>query len=412
MRCLYLIVFLILSFSIMAQQISETGEEDTLFYILSLNNRFELKRNFLNSEKPDRLTFSDDSTGYYFYTGGTIIWFINDNLEFNLSLNSGIVKISGLYYENGKTGTTINYEHSSDYALNSFFTDEIYIEYDGIFKFLAGKANVSSATDFVFNDYVFALRSDFYLYKKQKKELTFGLQYNTIDGYFNTDYKSSPMFTADISYKNSRIFRFSLFTSLFYDNDNAFGKIYEPFVEEFLVKKMSESGIDSQVVCGGEMSECLRVDSSGYLLWSGAEIKGRTGGFRYNLDIIINYGDMEVYPYLIVNNQRIDIYKKKQKMGKISQSLKYGDNSTGGGSSGTSGTQSEILNQTLSGRRLFGYMAFAEIGYRFFRLLEVSPYFLFMSGENDLEKSGFLNSFISIKSYITQSNIFFYGGLN
>ncbi len=401
-----------LSFSLTAQEGSGDEDNSSLFYMLNLNNRFEIKRNYLNSDKPESLTFSENSTGYYFYAGGTLIWFINDNTEFNLSLNSGIMRISGLYYENDSTDTTINYESAPDYALKSLFIDELYFEYDGALRLSLGKANLSASTDFVFNDYVFFVKTDFYLYKKQKKELTLGLQYNTIDGYFNADYKSSPMITADITYKNGKAFGLSFFSSFLYDNDNAFGRIYEPFVEAFLVKKMSESGIDTATVCGGELSDCLNVDSKGYLVWLGFDLNGKSGAFHYRLSLIGNYGDMEVTPYIYVNGQTKDIYNKKQKSGKLTQYLKYGDPGMSQDTQDSSGTQSGMLNKTLSDRKLFGYMAFAEVGYKFFKLIDISPYFLYMSGENDFEKSGYLNSFVSVKSYITLSNIFFNGGLN
>jgi len=106
---LFISVFIIsLFFPIMLYSQEEEEEESSLFYMLSINNRFELKRNYLNAEKPDKLSFSENSTGYYFYAGGNLLWFIDDEWDLNLSMNSGIVRISGLYFENGKTETSIN----------------------------------------------------------------------------------------------------------------------------------------------------------------------------------------------------------------------------------------------------------------------------------------------------------------
>jgi len=297
---------------------------------------------------------------------------------------------------------------ASDYARKSLFVDELYIEYDDIFNFSAGKGNRSVATDFVFNDYVFFAALDIDLYEKMKKKLTLGLQYNTIDGYFNSEYKSSPMITADITYKSGKAFRLSLFSTFLYDNDNAFGKIYEPFVEEFLIKSILDRGIDASRICGGDISQCFYVNSSGYMLWGGIDLKGNLSGFHYKLTFIVNNGFMELEPYIIVNDQVVNIYKKK-KMGNLVQYLKYGD---GNMLYGTNIQSEGILPRELSDRRLLGYMAFSDIGYEFSKIFDISPYFLFMSGENNLEKSGYLNSFISVKSYITLSNIFFNGGLN
>lgn len=412
MRYCYLVIFFILPITLLAQGKDANDDDSSLFYILNLNNRFELKRNFLNSDKPDKLVFSEDGYGYYFYTGGTLIWFISDNLELDVSLNSGIIKISNLYYENGKTSTTINYGSPMEYVQKSLFIDEVFLEYDNSLKLSFGKANVSASTDFVFNDYVFFAKADFYLYRKQKKELTFGLQYNTIDGYFNADYKSSPMITADITYRNGKVFGLSLFSSFLYDNDNAFGKVYEPFVESFVAKKITEAGADLTNVCSGELSDCLGVDSSAYILWFGFDLNGKMSAFHYHLSAIGNYGEMDLVPYLLVNGQKNEIYAKKKKVGKLTDYLKYGNSDSSQVSYNSAEVQGSILNKSLSERLLFGYMAFLEIGYKFFKLLDISPYFLYMSGENDLEKSGYLNSFVSIKSYITLSNIFFNGGLN
>lgn len=410
-KLIVVLLFFVFSLPIYSDEIDEDNE--TLFYMFSLNNRFELKRNFLNSEKPEKLSFSDNSTGYYFYAMGTLLWFPTDTLNLNLSVNSGLIRIKNLYYENGVSNTTINDESASDYARKSLFIDELFIEYDDLFKLGIGKSNTTVGTDFVFNDYVFFLRTDFYLYKQAKRRLTLGLQYNTIDGSFTTDYKSSPMISADITYKNGKLFNLSFFSLFLYDNDNAFGKIYEPFVEAFVVKKMIEAGVNASVACGGDISQCIKADSKGYLIWGGLDLKGKYNSFSYRTNLILNYGDMEITPYIYVNGTTIDIYKRRQS-NKLTQYLKYGDSggTDGGTNGGTSTNQGSLLNKELSNRKLLGYMIFAEIGYKFFKLLEISPYFLLMSGESNLEKSGYLNSFISVKSYITLSNIFFNGGLN
>lgn len=386
---------------------NEQDEEESLFYIVNLNNRFELKRNYLNSEKADRLRFSDDSTGYYFYAGGTLMWFASDELDFNLSLDSGQVKFRNLYYENGETKTTINDEDAIQFIKKSLFVEELYFEYDGTFGFEGGKANRSAATDFVFNDYVFFVRADLHLYERDKKRLSLGIQYNTIDGYFNSDYKGSPMISLDLSYKNGKKKEFSLFSTLLYDRDNAFAKVYEPFVESYLSRRLSGLNIDLSSLCSGDISGCISLESSGYIIWNGFELKGNYTNFHYRLDGIVNYGNMDVYPYVLVNDQRVDIYGRRLKTGRL---LKNGENMSAfeSGSSGQSG----MLGVTLKERKLLGYMVFAEAGYKFADLVDVSPFFLFMSGESDFEKSGYLNSFVSVKSYITLSDIFFNGGLN
>ncbi|MCX7943736.1 MAG: hypothetical protein N2746_04440 [Deltaproteobacteria bacterium] len=385
--------------------------ESSLFYIFSLNNRFEVKRNFLNSDQLDNLTFSENSTGYYFYAGGSLIWFASDNLNFNLSANTGIVKIKGLYFENGETETTINYKPVSDYARDSLFIDELYMEYENSLQLSVGKKNLSASTDYVFNDYVFFIKSDFHLYKRQKKRLTLELQYNSIDGYFNTDYKGSPMLTLNLSYRNGKLFGLSIFSSLFYDNDNAFGKIYESFVDSFLINKVTVSNMDTLKMCSDKLSECILVDSRGYIIWTGLDLFGKAKGLYYKLVLIGNYGDIDISPYLNVEGKKVNIYAKKKKAEKLIQYVrdKNGDSSS---SEAYTNNEESILNRYLPSRKLLGYMFFINGGYKLFESLDISPYFLFMSGENDLEKSGFLNSFISVKSYITLSNIFFSGGLN
>ncbi len=404
---------LLMEFPLHSEESNDSNwKDEALFYIFSMNNRFEIKRNFLNSEKPDALSFSDKTTGYYLYAGGTLMWFISDALDFNLSVNSGILKLKNIYYENKETYTTINNESATEYARKSLFIDELYIEYDDSFKLGLGKANTTVATDFVFNDYVFFIRTDFYLYKQAKRRLTLGIQFNTVDGSFTTDYKSSPMLSADISYKDGKRFNISLFSLFLYDNDSAFGKIYEPFIEAFVVKKLKEAGKDTSQLCGGDISGCIKADSNGYLLWGGVDLKGKYNAFSYKLDIILNYGDMEIVPYLDINGQIINIYNKKKMSGKVIQYLKYGDTDMGGTSGGGSTAYGSLLNKELSNKKILGYLIYSEVGYKFIKLLELSPYFLIMSGENNLEKSGYLNSFVSVKSYITTSNIFFNGGLN
>lgn len=389
-------------------------EESNLLYILNFNNRLELKRNFLNSESPHSLSFTNDGSGYYFYLGAGIIWFISDDTELDLTLSSGTIKIQNLYYENQKTGTYINDTTAAEYLKKSLFIDELFIENDSLLNIKLGKMNISNATDFVFNDYVFVIRTEIPLYRAEKRRLIVGLQYNTLDGYFNSDYKKSPFVMADISYNNRKRFRLSMFTSFLYDNDNAFGKLYQPFVEDYLIKRIAGAGIDPSSLCGGDLSDCIYVDSNGYLLWSGIEIDGKHGNLSYRLDLILNYGKMDLYPYIVANGTTIDIYKKKQKKSELLyEYLKFEDGAIkNGGNEGSQIGSTGILNRELTTRIIFGYTAFGKIGYRFFNLLEISPYVLFMSGENDLEKSGYLNSFVSVKSFITLSNIFFSGGLN
>ena len=416
-QILYLIpLILIFAAPLYAEEVEESEDaNETFFYLLNLNNRFELKRNFLNSDDPSKLSFSDDGVGYYLYAGATLMWFVTDDTDLNLSLNTGIMKLKGLYYENGNTTNQINLMPPSEYAKKSLFIDEIYFDNDSAFKITAGKMNISNATDFVFNDYTFAARLEFNLYRENRKTLNLGIQYNTIDGYFNSDYKKSPFIMADISYKDKKRFNLTLFGSFLYDNDNSFGRLLQPFVAEFIKSRLTEKPLLDEVIqenCSDDLSSCLRIDSTGYAIWSGLDISGKIKHFTYRITIIGNYGSMDIYPYLEYNGRILDIYTKKSKFGKLTGELKYGDISMEGGA-GSGGTSSgSVMNKTLSTRKMLGFTAFSQVGYKFFNLLEISPYFLFMSGDNDLEKSTYINSFISVKSYITLSNIFFNGGLN
>ena len=412
----FILLILIFAVPLYAEEVEGSEEADeTFFYLLNLNNRFEFKRNFLNSDDPSKLSFSEDGAGYYLYAGATFMWFVTDDTDLNLSLNSGILKLKNLYYENGETTSQINSMSPSEYAKKSLFIDEIYFNNDSAFKITAGKMNISNATDFVFNDYTFAARFEFDLYRENRKTLNLGIQYNTIDGYFNSDYKKSPFIMADISYKDKKRFNLTLFGSFLYDNDNSFGTLLHPFVAEFIKRKVSGNYTFEQTlteVCGDDLSTCLKVDSSGYAIWSGIDLSGKIKHFTYRLTLIGNYGSMDIYPYLEFNGRILDIYAKKSKLGKLTSKLKYGDTSMEAGS-GSGGTSSgSVMNNTLSTRKMLGFTAFSQIGYKFFSLLEISPYILFMSGDNDLEKSTYINSFVSVKSYITLSNIFFNGGLN
>ncbi len=414
-KIFFFLLILFIPLNLFAEAETEDDEEEqSLFYLLNFNNRFEIKRNYLNSDKPDKLSFSENSTGYYLYAGASIIWFATENTEFDMTLNSGTVKLKNLYYENQETDTYINDINASDYALKSLFIDEIYIENDSLIKLKLGKININNATDFVFNDYVFAIRGDIPLYSASRKELSLGLQYNTLSGYFDSEYKKSPFAMLDITYKNRKKFKISLFSSFLYDNDNAAGMLYKPFVEEFIAKRIIGAGIDITNICGGDLSECIRVDSSGYLLWNGIDMNLKLGNLSLSLDLILNYGRMNIDPYIVVGDKIIDIYNRRQKMsGALYQYLKFGDGVMQDTYSGGTQTDSTgMLKKDLSTRQILGFAAFLEASYRFFDLMKVSPYFLYMSGENDLEKSGYLNSFISVKSYITLSNIFFSGGLN
>ena len=135
-QILYFIPLILISaVPLYAEEVEGSEEADeTFFYLLNLNNRFEFKRNFLNSDDPSKLSFSDDGAGYYLYAGATFMWFVTDDTDLNLSLNSGILKLKNLYYENGETTSQINSMSPSEYAKKSLFIDEIYFNNDSAFR--------------------------------------------------------------------------------------------------------------------------------------------------------------------------------------------------------------------------------------------------------------------------------------
>jgi hypothetical protein len=383
-----------------------TLSKDWFDYDLSLrlSNRFNLKRNFLNTEgtisssrgnqegqgydgieSPLNLRFDKDETGYSMFVGVGADLRFGEHLSAHLTVDSGLLVFPPLVsyeprptckkeYEDPRCQITSNARRIRDEAEKTWFVREAFLEMGGgrdqWFTARAGKLLVSTGNGFIMDNYALGGMLVFDLDLGYEIPLKITLDGLLPNGDFTPEGKSSPLVYLDVAYLLSFFEEIGLFVAWYHDGDDNLGGILRSTMDEML-------GHNNPLLYG--VMDLAEVTSRGEVFWVG--LRGNRIFDRASLSVtaILEFGGFDF-------TARLDV----PELGEISRS----------------GSPSCL-----------GGMVDVSFHYDIADYLTLGAYFLFLSGEtygaNQLVQGAMdYTSFISIYPYITRTNLFFSGGMN